>query len=1623
MADERGVDKVASTVDRVVAHAASTGAGQSGPDEAFLRYYYAHIDAADLAVRAPADLYGLAADHARLASDWTRGTTAIAVANPRIDVDGWENAHTVVMIVTDDLPFLVDSVTMELSRLNLGIHLVVHPILTDVRDEAGVGPGFVDPRERPDVEHRKSSFISVEIDRQIDAEIITAIDQNLRRVLDDVGAAVDDWAAMKDRMREIADGLATESIPRSPDEIAETQELLDWLSNDHFVFLGYREYRLEPESLAALPETGLGILRMDTSETAPAPVARRLSDMAPRARARAAAPELLNITKAGAKATVHRAAYLDYIGIKTFGADGHVTGERRFLGLFTAEAYTRHTSQIPRLRRLVAEVVERSGFPPGGHDQKRLLMILEEYPRDELFQIGVGELFDTAMAIAQLQERRRVRLFARPELFGRFVTCMVYMPRDRYNTATRSGIQELLLRAYGGTTADWSTDITESVLSRTLFHIRVDHGVVSEVDPSALEVEIQELLHDWHDEFGEEVIREFGEDRGVSIARRYGEAFQVDYREAFGARAAVADVQQLEAIGDNGELLLSVYREPGQPKRAFKIKLYRRGERVSLTSVMPALTNLGVTVLDERPYEVTLADADPIWIYDFALESPVESLDFAQVSALLGETFEAVWRGEVANDGFNRLVLGAAMGPREVWILRAYARYLQQTRVTHTPQFIEQTLVDHPLAARLLIELFDARFDPTRDEDEAARADRAERIEALDRAFFDNVDSIASLDQDRVLRRFHNLIESTLRTNSYQRQHGELPPYLAFKLDPTSIMELPEPRPKYEIYVYSPRFEGVHLRAGSVARGGLRWSDRLEDYRTEVLGLVKAQMVKNAVIVPSGAKGGFVLKRPPSDPAELREEVVACYRLFVGALLDLTDNLVDGEVVPPVDTVRYDGDDTYLVVAADKGTATFSDVANELAISRGIWLGDAFASGGSNGYDHKAMGITARGGWESVKRHFRELGKNIQESPFTAVGIGDMSGDVFGNAMLLSPHTKLLAAFDHRHVFLDPDPDPAVAYGERRRLFELPRSSWEDYDSSLISDGGGVFARTSKSIPINPQIRAALDLGEAHGEADSLTPEELITAILRAPVELLWNGGIGTYVKASYESHADVGDKANDAIRIDGRDLRVKVLGEGGNLGVTQLGRIEYATAGGRIFTDAIDNAGGVDCSDHEVNIKILLGEITAAGDLTQKQRNELLAEMTEDVAGLVLANNYRQTQALSTARSEAASMADVHSRYLSAMEAQGLLNRELEHLPDHEAMADRMLAGEGLKTPELAVLLAYTKNTLSDALVASDVPDDPLFARVLHSYFPSAIQERYPEQISRHRLRREIIANRIANLVVDRGGTSMLYRLGQETSAPVHDVAAAHMAAWEIFELDDLHQAVNLLDADLPAVRQVATHLSARQLAERATRLMLRSRPYPFSASDAVADLAEPVQAILGRIPEYLAGVDLETFRVLTRELEADGMPTHLAGRVAALSPSLAALDIVEVAGDTGVDASTVAEVHFAVADRLELNWLRDRILALRRDTQWSSLARLTLRGDLYADHRDLTRQVLTGETGVIVESGAASELVAAWIDSRIGPVDYFRRTVTDIRAAGPTDLTTLLIAGRELRSLITRG
>ncbi len=1589
---------------RLVEHARAAAADHDRHALAnYLRHYYAHVDVEDLTARRIEDLFGAAMDHLRLALDWQPGSTTVKAVNPKIHVDGWESDHTLVMVVTDDLPFLVDSAIMEISRLELGIHLVVHPVVRDKRSDAGL---FEDPRTTPTHDGSLASLMMIEVDRQADDGRLDAIEREIARVLADVRASVADWRPMQTRMRELAAGLADEHLPVDDFEIAEARELLEWFADDHFTFLGYREYDVETrdgeEALVVRADTGLGILRAPPVEEV-----RPIADMPSGTRERIHERRLLNLTKASTKATVHRAAYMDYVGVKRFDEAGAVVGERRFIGLFSAEAYSRSVTQIPKISRIVSEVVDRAGFPPGGHDEKRLMTILETYPRDELFQMSTDEVYDAALAIAGLQERRRLRLFTRVEIFGRFVTCLVYLPRDRYNTSSRRAISELLTDAYAGSLAEWNASLSESVLARLYFLVRVGDVEADDVDTDALERRIAAIIQDWSDDFGEELVHLFGEDLGVGLGRRYQNAFPAGYRAVFDPRSAAADAAEIESLTDDGAPRINAYREPGHPSNTFKLKLFRRGDRVSLTHVMPILSNLGVTVLDERTFEVLPEEGESVWVYDFALEHDGHDREFAEAAELVERTFSAVWADEVADDAFNRLVLAAGLDPAEVGVLRAYARYLIQTSSPYSQLYIEDTLSEHSDVARALVDLFIALFSLDGPERDAAIRDSRARIDS-------GLEQVASLDQDRIIQTMRNLIESTLRTSYFQRdEHGQPRPYLAFKLNPQKIIDLPEPRPQFEIFAYSPRFEGVHLRSGPVARGGLRWSDRNEDYRTEVLGLVKAQMVKNAVIVPAGAKGGFVLKRRPFDRAELQAEVVACYQLFVGALLDLSDNLVDGEIVPPVATLRRDGDDPYLVVAADKGTATFSDIANGLALERGFWLGDAFASGGSNGYDHKGMGITARGAWESVKRHFRELGVDVQSEEFTAVGIGDMSGDVFGNGMLRSSHLKLIAAFDHRHVFVDPDPDPVTSFAERQRLFEMGRSTWDDYDRSLLSDGGFIVERAAKSVEPTPEARRALGI-ERSGR---MTPDQLISAVLRAPVDLLWNGGIGTYVKAQTETHLEVGDKANDGIRVDGRDLRCRVVGEGGNLGFTQHGRIEFAQRDGRVYTDAIDNSAGVDCSDHEVNIKILLDRIVAEGDLTAKQRSELLEEMTDEVAELVLANNYSQTQALGTERVETASMAEVHARYIAALEGQGLIDRSLECLPDAEAIADRRLAGTGLTTPELAVLLAYTKNILQAELLDSDVPDDPYFLDQLQLYFPEPIRQRFSDRIGGHSLHREIISSQIVNQVVDRAGTTMLFRLGLETSAPMAEIAAAHMAVWEIYQLGELADEVNALDNELSAEEQILIHLRARQLAERATRLLVRSRPYPFSAAAAIGDLAEPVRATTARIDEFLVGADKVAFDSRVDEHTAAGAPVELARRAAGLGPAIAAIDIVDVATEASEEIDGVAGVYFEVAERLELTWLRDRILALPRNSQWETLARLTLRGDLHSDHRELVRRVVAhGATGTPIER------VDAWGAAHELPVSFYRQTISDIRATASGDLTSLLVASREVRGLIGR-
>jgi glutamate dehydrogenase len=1578
---------------------------QAPPVEAFVRQYYHWVPEEDLSDRPLDDLCGAAVAHWKLGSERSPGEAKIRVYNPERERDGWFSPHTVLEIVSDDMPFIVDSVTMELARQRFTIDLVIHPVMRVRRDAGGRVLDVLDPHGA-EGGAISESVLHAELLREPDPERLTALRDGVLAVLEQVGIAVEDWQPMRRRALELADQLEHEPRGASAEGIDEVKAFLEWVADDHFTFLGYREYELiEKEGRArvkALDSTGLGILR----HRRPSPP-RELSD---KAVALARAPQLLLLTKANSQSPIHRPAYLDYIGVKRFDGDGKVIGEYRFLGLYTSSAYRASLSDIPLLRGKVAAVLERSGFTPASHDAKALLEILESYPRDVLFQFETDDLFRISMGVLGVGERQRVRLFVWEDPLDRFVWCLVTIPRDRFNTENRERIGRLLVEAFDGTHLDWTLQLSESLLVRVYYIVRCG-GIPNDYDPGEIEARLTNATRAWTDELRAALISEHGEERGVKLYRRYQRAFPTGYRSDWSAAGAVEDIKRIERLEDRHGAIINLYRPDSAQTEILRCKLYS-AEGVSLSEVLPTFEHMGARVMDERPYRINAEESPAAWIYDFGLR--VRAEDLARVRDTFEEVFLAARRGVIEDDRLNGLVLAAELTGREIVVLRAVARYLRQAGIPYSDAYMERTLMAHPAIAEGLIEVFLARFDPDEADEEQAERVRGRLEEAIER--------VESLDQDRILRGFLSVILAMLRTSYFRRDAaGTVVPYLAFKLDPTSVPLLPRPRPRFEIFVYSPRFEGVHLRGGRVARGGIRWSDRPEDFRTEILGLMKAQMVKNAVIVPVGAKGGFVLKRAPAGGGEaLREDAIECYQMFLRGLLDLTDNIVEGKVVPPQGVVRHDEDDPYLVVAADKGTARFSDIANEISAEYGYWLGDAFASGGSHGYDHKQMGITARGTWESVKRHFRELGTDVDTTDFTVVGIGDMSGDVFGNGMLLSRHIKLLAAFDHRHVFLDPDPDPDASYEARRRLFEQDRSSWADYDERALSPGGGIYERTAKSIPLSEEIREVLDL-----EADELSPPEVIRAILRAPVDLLWNGGIGTYIKASDESHADVGDKANDLLRVDAPEVRCRVVGEGGNLGLTQRARIEYALGGGpeqeggAIYTDSIDNAAGVNTSDHEVNIKILLDALIRDRELSADDRNQLLVEMAAAVANQVLYASYTQTQTISLALFQAQPMIDVHARLIRRLEQVAGLDRELEFLPSEEVISDRKAAHQGLLAPEFAIVMAYCKIHLYDRLLHSDLPEDEYLARDLESYFPAPLPERYGRAMLDHRLRREIISTVVANQLVDRAGTTFAFRLGEETGASPPTLARGYAVARDVFEMRDFWRQVEDLDNQVPAEIQLQMLIDGRRLVERAARWLVLEAPGAIQIEHQVQRFEPGAKLLMQALPEILDGAEAEAFETRVSELSEAGVPRTLA-RAAAAMPSLPpTFDIVAVGELSGRTLEDVMHTHFRLASRLQLAWLRDRIYDLPRANRWQALARAALRDDLMRAHRELTHEVLDSAGHDHAGDGA----VDAWAEDRSATLERVLSTLADIRASRTYDTTTLPVALREVRSLIRGG
>ena len=1587
--------------------------------EAFGREYFRRLDSEDLLARTPEDLLGALLSHWQFGARRSPGETSVRVLSPAVAENGWASRHSVIDIVNDDMPFLVDTTTMEINRQGLTLHLIVHPIFAVERDAQGQLVSITPRSDTSDApQTRRESWMHIEVDRMVDPQQRADLAAGLERVLRDVRAAVEDWKPMKAQLHQAIGELehAPAALPAA--QVKENLAFAQWLADDHMTLLGYRCHDLVnvngEDALRLVAGSGMGLLR----ETAQEKLSASFSALPANARAMARAPlPMLLITKANTRSTVHRPGYTDYVGIKRYNAEGEVIGEHRFIGLFTSTAYSARVSETPLLRGKVEAIAARAGLPPGGHLAKALNHILETYPRDDLFQISDDDLHDTALGILALGERQRLRLFVCRDPFDRFVSCLVYVPREAYSTDLRIKFQRILVSAFSGTGAEFDVQLSDAVLARIHFTVRTLPGQTPVVERKAVEAKLAAAARRWDDELRDALIEAEGEARGLELFKRWSAGFPLGYRERVSARAAVPDVLKIAGLSADAPLALALYRPLGAEPGALGFKVYRLGGAVVLSDSLPMLEHMGVRVLGEHNHRigelagaaapVTAAD-DTISLHDFELQATLsDEIEPEVLARLFEDTFARVFNGSVENDDFNRLVLRAGLSADEIVVLRAYAKYLRQIGFALSQATIETALVAHPRIARMLVGLFKLRFDPKAHDELAATA----QVNGVEKA----LEKVSNLQEDRALRQLLALIQATLRTNFWRTGvgHSGAPgprrSFLSFKLDSARVPGLPEPRPLYEISVYSPRFEGIHLRGGKVARGGLRWSDRPEDFRTEVLGLVKAQMVKNTVIVPVGSKGGFVLKKAP--PAVDREaylkEGVACYQDYLRALLDLTDNLVGGKPVPPPQVVRLDADDPYLVVAADKGTATFSDYANAVSAEYGHWLGDAFASGGSVGYDHKVMGITARGAWESVKRHFREFDVDTQTTPFTVVGIGDMSGDVFGNGMLLSRQIRLLAAFDHRHVFIDPSPDPAVSFAERERLFKLPRSSWMDYDGQLISAGGGVWARSEKSIPISPQAQAALGI-----TADKLTPTELLNAILKAPADLLYNGGIGTYIKASTETHAEVGDRAGDALRINGQELRCKVVAEGGNLGCTQRGRIEAALlgnggAGVRINTDAIDNSAGVDTSDHEVNIKILLGLAISDGEMTLKQRNTLLPKMTDDVAKLVLRDNYFQSQALSIAKRQGVALIDQQARFIRFLERAGRLNRSIEFLPTDDQMKERKAHGVGLTSPEMAVLLAYSKMWLSDELMASDLPEDPWIATALERYFPALLREKFGAYLSRHPLKREIIATYVLNSMVNRVGSTFAHRLGEATGAKPSLVVRAYLATREVFGYVAQWQQIEALDNRVSDAVQADMLNELGRLGTRATTWFLRSRR-----------LAEPMEQVVKRfepavacLRQRLAAEGPTSARA--NAWAAAGVPAALVRDVLCADGLFAALDIAEIADATRRPLTEVSDVHAGLGLRLGLASLRRQIETLTADSYWQSQAKLALADDLAGLHRAIAHDVISHG------QGSADQMLAGWEQRNQTALERAQRMLAELADAKGVDLAMLSVALRELRNL----
>ena len=1526
----------------------------------------------------------------------------IEVFNPEYSHHGWHSTHSVIRILHRDMPFVVDSIRMKLNGCGSTIHLLRNCVIYSRRDDQ-FHMIYNDEVSGDNVqgELHREAILYLEIDRIEGVDELESLSKQLMAVLADVARVVDDFESMTHRVQHLTDAIDSSRG-------LEVQEFLRWLLSNNFTFLGYEELSVQTRDkerhIDRPPEARLGLLRPGhQGELGQLELESYIDqDFFEQT-------EWLSFSKVSERSSVHRPAYPDFITVRNFDEDGHIICEVRIVGLYTSPVYRQTPANIPYIRHKVEAILQRSGLDPRSHHGKDLTQILEIYPRDELFQTSQDELFDTSMAILRIQERKQIKVFIRQDPYGRFCSALVFVPRDVYNTALRTRIAKILCHSLGAVDSEFTTYFSESVLARVHFILKLRGR--SDYNTDVINQEVKLAASSWSEDLREAVLESFGEMRGNKLYSMYSNGFSAGYQEAFSAQSAVVDLKHFSRISENCPLSMGFYQSMTDKPGRIHFKLYHYVEPLPLADQIPVIENLGLRVIGEHPYIVYKSTGEKIWIHDFLLSYKGDFADSLQkVEPIFKDAFTKIWVGEAENDPFNLLVPAAGMDWRQVAMLRSYARYLKQIRVGFSQTYIAETLCNNIDIARMLVEMFEVRFNPDL---ALSKTQRQARLQQIQQSILEGLDQVSVLSEDKIIRRYQSVIVATLRTNFYQvNEQGEYKSYISLKMSPAEIPDIPKPVPMYEIFVYSPRVEGVHLRGGKVARGGLRWSDRVEDFRTEILGLVKAQQVKNALIVPVGAKGGFVPKQMPANSSreEILTEGVACYQIFIRALLDVTDNLQDGEVIHPEQVVYYDEDDSYLVVAADKGTATFSDIANKISAEYDFWLGDAFASGGSVGYDHKKMGITAKGAWVSVQRHFREKGINVQKDVITTVGIGDMAGDVFGNGMLCSETIALVGAFNHMHIFIDPHPEVVKSFSERQRLFDLPRSSWSDYDSSLISKGGGVFSRNAKSIVITSAMKQRFGI-----TADRLAPNDLIRSLLRAPVDVIWNGGIGTYIKGISESHSDVGDKANDPLRINGCEVQASVVGEGGNLGLSQLGRIEFALQGGGLNTDFIDNSGGVDCSDHEVNIKILLNDVVASGDMTVKQRNVLLESMTDAISELVLINNYRQTQAISIAESDAAKRLDEHRRFIGHLEENGKLDRSIEFLPDNDALAERASTDRGLTRPELSLLISYSKADLKESLVNSPVIENEYLARELHSAFPKTLTEQFPEETKRHRLRKEIIATQIANHLIDMMGITYVHRLQQTTGASAPEIARAYAVSRDVFNINRYWEMIESLDNKISSEMQHQMMSSLIKLVRRASRWFIRLKRQDLVPEECVAYYGPKVLEFLNCFSRYLTEPEQLELQQSMQEMIDQGVPEELAMMVAGQRYLLSSLPVVQAIGEAGQSMEVVARTYFAIGSRLELNWYGNELGNLDVINHWQSLARDSVRDELTWQQRALTVALITMPDN----KQDMEQQLDGWVMQHHGLVSRWQDMLGEIRTTTQTELAMFTVANRELMDL----